>query len=509
MHVQRLQILLGLGLMAVSATAGLAQRPEPAAPTLPAPAAAPALSGAPALPAPPASPAPPAEPFAIIAPIDFGEESLRRFDSLDPSILELEQLGDLAISETEALDEAWEFAYAGLQVAPSRSPKALAKALAGKKRSSEERAESRYERGSDALARRQWERAAGLFQDVIDAKARRADGAIYWKAYALNRLGKPEEALSALQQLERQFPNSRWKEDARVLSAEVKRADGQPMSPEEQADEEIKLYALDGLASSDPERALPILQNLLSQSNSPRLKERALFVLARTDSPKAYELLAKYARGASNPDLQIKAIEYLGIARGEKSRELLAELYSTLSDPDARGAVLRSLMLARDKDHLLAVVRTEKDQDLLSRAIRYLGSLGAGGELAGLYSQQSSAEVKSAVIDGLFRAKQADALLNIARNETDSRLKIEAVRRAGLLRDEKTAAALRTFYQAEQDRGVKEAALAGMCFQRDYNSVIEVARTDKDLELRKAAVQCLSRSDSKAAKDYLMEILSK
>src|SRR5438093_1331475 len=80
-----------------------------------------------------------------------------------------------------------------------------------------------------------------------------------------------------------------------------------------QTDEELKLYAINALVDSDPERAIPLLEKLLNDSkNPPRLKERALFVLARSRSDKAQEIVGRYAKGGSNPDLQLRAVEYLG-----------------------------------------------------------------------------------------------------------------------------------------------------------------------------------------------------
>src|SRR5450756_3192350 len=66
----------------------------------------------------------------------------------------------------------------------------------------------------------------------------------------------------------------------------------------------------------DPDRAIPMVQQLLTGSASPRLKGRGLFVLAQSASPRAKTLLAEVARGKANPDLQLKALDYLGMYAG-------------------------------------------------------------------------------------------------------------------------------------------------------------------------------------------------
>ena len=124
------------------------------------------------------------------------------------------------------------------------------------------------------------------FDEVIENKGLRADGALYWKAYALNRTGKRTEALAALDQIEREYAGSAWLNDAKALKLEVQQSSGQPVSPETQSDEELKLLAINGLMHSDPDRAMPLLERVLTDSKSaPKVKERALFVLSQSTQP--------------------------------------------------------------------------------------------------------------------------------------------------------------------------------------------------------------------------------
>jgi len=47
------------------------------------------------------------------------------------------------------------------------------------------------------------------------------EAALYWKAYAENRLGKRDTALTTIADLKRRFPQSRWQKDASALEIEV------------------------------------------------------------------------------------------------------------------------------------------------------------------------------------------------------------------------------------------------------------------------------------------------
>jgi len=162
-------------------------------------------------------------------------------------------------------------------------------------RSGEE--ERLYERGQRDLERNRWEQASENFSEAVARGGARADGALYWKAYALNKLGRRDEALAGIAELRKSHPSSRWLDDARALEIEIKQAGGKPVSPESADDEELKLMALNSFMNTDPERALPLLEKLLHSSQSPKIKERALFVLAQSNSARGKQVLEQVARG--------------------------------------------------------------------------------------------------------------------------------------------------------------------------------------------------------------------
>src|SRR5262249_40306146 len=99
-----------------------------------------------------------------------------------------------------------------------------------------------YDQGTDALDAGQWDRAAAGFAETARAPGDRADGALYWRAYAQNKLGRRSDALATLQQLKTRFPKSRWSNDAAALELELRGA--RNVAPESVDDEELKLIAL-------------------------------------------------------------------------------------------------------------------------------------------------------------------------------------------------------------------------------------------------------------------------
>jgi tetratricopeptide (TPR) repeat protein len=233
-----------------------------------------------------------------------------------------------------------------------------------------------YEQGQRALDRSQWDQALSDFSQVASRGGPRADGALYWKAYTLNKLGRRDEAIAAIADLRKSYAKSRWLDDANALELQVKQDAGQNVSPDSQPDEELKLMALNALVNSDPDRALPLVENLLKGSQSPRLKERALFVLAQTGSQRAQQVLEQVARGNGNPDLQLKAIQYLGTSRQQSAAPLLAEVYSSATDNSTKRAVINALT-AQDRSGktLVDLARKERDPELRREIVSRLSGM--------------------------------------------------------------------------------------------------------------------------------------
>ncbi len=292
-----------------------------------------------------------------------------------------------------------------------------------------------YRDGKKALDGRQWEKAFQSFSEAAKGGPQ-ADAALYWKAYAQDKLVRRDEALATLAELLKTAPNSRWANDARALDLEIRQAAGAPVSPERAADDELKLLVISGLVHSDPERAVPLLETVLAGAHSPKLKERALFVLTQSRSPRAREIVTGIARGTSSPALQSKALEYLGLFGGKESRQALAEIYAASSDAAVKRKILRSFMLAGEHERLLAVAKEEKSPELRREAVQQLGLMGkrSGDALVALYQPEPDKSVRKAILRALFLQGNAKALIEIARKETDPELKKDAVRSLSLMR---------------------------------------------------------------------------
>ena len=365
-----------------------------------------------------------------------------------------------------------------------------------------------YDEGTAALDEGAWERAVSNFRQVSEMKGRRADAGLYWMAYAKGKQGQSAEALATIQDLRRSYPQSRWLKEAGALEVEIRQRSGQPTRPESVVDEDLKLMALNGLMNSDPEQAIPLLEKFLQGNSSRKLQERALFVLCQSGSPKAREIVTRIARGESQPDLQRKAIQSLGVFGSHESRQVLADVYASASDPSVKKSVLQAFMVSGEKDRLLAAARGEKDPDVRRQAVRLLGAMGARTELLAMYQSETDPEAKKTVLQSLGVAGDSERLVEIARGDKDPEMRIAALKLLGPFGGSSKGPAIVEIYKAGDAR-TKEAALSALFVSGNAQAIIDIARSEKDPELKKKAVSHLANMGSKEGTSYLLEILNK
>jgi hypothetical protein len=372
-----------------------------------------------------------------------------------------------------------------------------------------DRLEEQYDHAREALDDEKYERARDKFSEVAKANGPQADAAMYWQAYAEQRLGQRDAALARIAELKKRFPQSRWQKDASALEIEVRQNSGQPSRPEAQNDEELKMLAIQSLMNSDPNRAMPLLEKVLQGPATPKEKSKAMFVLAQSGSPQGRDIIGRIAKGQNNPELQRKAIEYLGIFGGPDARKIMADTYASSPDASLKRSILRSYMIGGDKEHLFEAAKSEKDPALRAEAIRQLGLVHGESELEQLYKTETSPEIKRQLLQAFFLAGDSGKLFAAARDEKDPDVRRAAVRNLGLIHSDDSGKALAAMYAKETDRGIREEVLNALFIQGNAGAIVAIARAEKDPGLKKTAVQKLSLMNSKEGSDYMMELLQK
>ena len=132
---------------------------------------------------------------------------------------------------------------------------------------------SSFADGTRAINQGRWSDAIAIFSKLADQKGDHADGALYWTAYAENKLGNSGQALDTCTSLLHQYPASSWIEDCGALKIEIRAKDGKPVQPSAEQSDELKLLALASLMRHDEKHALAEINDILNGDSSEKLKQ--------------------------------------------------------------------------------------------------------------------------------------------------------------------------------------------------------------------------------------------
>ena len=370
--------------------------------------------------------------------------------------------------------------------------------------------EASYSSGLSLLSARKYEEAIAQFDRVVAAKGASADGALYWKAYAQFKLAKSDDAVATIAVLRRDFAQSRYLGDAKVLEADARRRAGQPVNPASMDDDDLKMLALNGLKNTDPERAIPLLEGVLSATNALRVKKQALYILASTpNQPKARQIVLNYAKGAGSPDLQLEAIRLLA-SGGDKpaiANDLMA-IYQSTQSTDVKMAVINALGNAGARTSLYAIAG-DMNTPMALRTSAMKGSVLNPTELMSLYEKETNKELKSQIAGMLGSMGATDQVMRIVKTEKDVDIQRRAIRTLGNQPAAKTGQFLTDLYASDANPGTRQAVITALGNQENAEGLVAIARKEASLELKKEIVRKLSdmAPKSKVAADYLMEII--
>jgi len=370
-----------------------------------------------------------------------------------------------------------------------------------------------YNSGQRALDNHKYDEALQAFNQVVSRAGTRADAALYYKAYTLNKMNRANEALAAIAELRKSYASSRWLDDAKALELEINQRAGRPVSPESETDEELKVLAINGIMQSDPDRAIPLLENILKGSNPPKVKDRALFVLAQSSSPRAQQVIEQIAKGGANPDLQLRAINYLSQRRREgrlSNPNLLNDIYNSTNDLNVKRAILNAWRSTQDKERLTTVAKNEKAIELRREAFQTIGNNSPGQpELWPIFQAETSPEMRQEILKTMYNDGNADKLADVAKTDKDPKTRRVAIDVLATQKAANTGDLLVSAYNAETDPQLKQAIINHLSNERTAKYLVQLGRNEKDSNMKLKIVDRLSRMHSKEASDYLAEILSK
>jgi HEAT repeat protein len=175
---------------------------------------------------------------------------------------------------------------------------------------------------------------------------------------------------------------------------------------------------------------------------------------------------------------------------------------------DTKRRILRAFMVSGEKGRLFTAAQSEQNAELRAEAVRQLGVMGAHEELWQLYQKETAVEVKKHILQAMFVGGHATRMIDLAKTEQNVELRRSAVRNLGLMGSKGTGQALVDIYSSDRDLSVRKSVIQALFLQDNATSLVALARKEENTELKKEIVQKLSLMRSKVATDYMLELLN-
>jgi HEAT repeat protein len=126
-----------------------------------------------------------------------------------------------------------------------------------------------------------------------------------------------------------------------------------------------------------------------------------------------------------------------------------------------------------------------------------------------MYQAEPAPEIREQILNALFVGGGTDRLLEVARTDKEPRLRRAAIRLLGVSGAAKTGEALISMYASEKDPDIRRQVIEGLFVQGNAKALIDLARKETDPAMKREIVSKLSIMGSKEATDFMMEILNK
>jgi HEAT repeat protein len=269
-----------------------------------------------------------------------------------------------------------------------------------------------------------------------------------------------------------------------------------------------KAYSQSKLALND--EALRTIQELSKQfAKSSWVKDAkalALEVQQAAGQPVSADL-------QNDEELKLLALRSVMQSDPDKGLPIIEKMLAGGATPRVRDRalfVLAQSRAPRARDIIANTAKNNANPDMQIRAIRYLGMMRSGDNndvLAGIYRSSSDASVKRAIIQSYFQNSSADKLGEIARTEKDSDLRRTAIRNLGMMNRPGTSDTLIAIYKSDNSTDIRREVVNSLFVHHDAKALVDLARAEKDPSLKREIVSKLSVMKAPEATDYMLELL--
>lgn len=216
-------------------------------------------------------------------------------------------------------------------------------------------------------------------------------------------------------------------------------------------DEETRNDAIFWLSQVSGEKAEDFLLGILRESKNTETQDKALFGLSQRRSDRAQQALREFvSRGDATPPMRAKAVFWLGQRRTEENAKFLREQFEKSGDDELREAILVALSqmkgLGNDAFILDQIANPALSIDMRKQALFWASQQGAvtTAQLSNIYAKSADQDMREQIIFSLSQrgnkdAAAVDKLLDIAKTEKNAELRKRAIFWLGQSKDPRAA----------------------------------------------------------------------
>jgi hypothetical protein len=228
------------------------------------------------------------------------------------------------------------------------------------------------------------------------------------------------------------------------------------------------------------------------------------------------QLRAQFVNSTWNRDCNTMAVSVQEDAQasGDKDKEKLkvrierGQPYAKIELPPIPSA---PYIYRADREEEGVVRGSDEDLKLIAlSAVLRRDPASAIPALRGILSGNDPINVKKHALFILAQSKtpESDSILrDAALGKLDPQLQSSAIQTMAVFQGKKANDTLVEVYRTTTDPKIKKSIINAMFITKDAPRMVEMAKNEKDLELKRMLVQQLALMNDKAATDYMMELL--
>lgn len=370
-----------------------------------------------------------------------------------------------------------------------------------------------FRNARDLITDGEWARAQEMFSDYVAKypKEKNIDAALYWLAYSQQKLGWNNECRATIDRLLLNYPQTSWKDDARVLLAQL------GMYVVATADHAAAIAPITPMA-------VPAAPAQNTYVYTPAPVEAVGIAQAAIESlpPGMIGFDTNFPAGSDDDPCEFKIVVLQALFQTDLQRGIMAatDWLKPGSNQTARCKSAALTLLGRSGGKaatpvILGFAKNEPDLKLRARAISALGTTNDDSVIDSLRDfalNSDSTDIIEAAVYALSR-HTGDRAINVL-SEIATGGKVSAHRKLAIASiasraGEPAVDALFRIYDADQSVEIRKAVISGFAnrkSERVGTRLFEIARSSDHVELRKTAIGAISRRGGDKAIDFLLSL---